>query len=95
MNMDALLSIVAVVSANKDNNVVTDVYKLASDFQATYRQCTWRELVTLVELSVVEIGGAAEWSEAGISMRPARPVAISQRAPSRLTLTAVEARIPA
>lgn len=63
MNMDALLSIVAVVTVNKDSNAATDVHKLAKDLQATYRQCSLRELITLIELSIIEIGGAAQWDD--------------------------------
>ena len=61
-DMKIVMAIAAEVSEDLNQNRPTDIYRLADGFRRDNPELCPVELVTIVELAVIAVGGAALWS---------------------------------
>lgn len=56
------MAVNALVVEDAENNKATDVYKLASELHEQYPQYKLDNIVAVIEIAVVGVGGSAVWN---------------------------------
>lgn len=69
VNVNCLLEIAEHVKEDGEKNRPTDIYKLAASLEPKLSKLRPNEVVALVELAVIAVGGAAVWIEPGDNQR--------------------------
>lgn len=59
MKTDCLFASVAIVKANADNNIITDVHELADQMLAIYATVDRDELIRVIQEAIITVGGTA------------------------------------